>query len=48
MSFCFWQAFDFCKVIESFVVHESRLPAHLKAHFAEVDAKILEAREMKT
>ena len=36
-------AFDFCKVIESFVKHEPRLPHHLKLHFAEVEAKIVES-----
>jgi len=35
-------AFDFAKVIESFVKTEPRLPHHLRAHFADVEAKILE------
>jgi len=37
------RAFDFCKVIESFVIHEPSLPSHLRRHFAEVDATILES-----
>ena len=36
-------AFDFAKVIESFVKTEPRLPHHLRAHFADVEAKILES-----
>ena len=36
------QPFDFGKVIESFIKHEPRLPDHLKRHFAEVEAKIVE------
>ena len=36
------QPFDFGKVIESFIKHEPRLPAHLKMHFADVESKIIE------
>ena len=36
------QPFDFGKVIESFIKHEPHLPAHLKKHFADVEARIIE------
>jgi len=36
-------AFDFCKVIESFIKTDPRLPGHLRSHFADVEAKILES-----
>ena len=36
------QPFDFGKVIESFIKHEPHLPSHLKMHFADVEAKIVE------
>lgn len=35
--------FDFAKVIDSFVQYESALPSHLKAHFHDIDSKILES-----
>mmetsp|Transcript_7161 Transcript_7161/g.12032 ORF Transcript_7161/g.12032 Transcript_7161/m.12032 type:complete len:873 (-) Transcript_7161:575-3193(-) len=35
--------FDFCKVIESFILHEPNLPHQLRQHFADVDSKILES-----
>ena len=37
------KAFDFAKVIESFIRHEPHLPAHLKLHFADVESKIIES-----
>jgi len=37
------QPFDFGKVIESFIKHEPHLPAHLKQHFAEAEAQIIES-----
>jgi len=37
------KAFDFCKVIESFVRYEPTLPSQLKRHFADVEAMILES-----
>uniref|UniRef100_A0A7S3BBY4 Retinoblastoma-associated protein A-box domain-containing protein n=1 Tax=Haptolina ericina TaxID=156174 RepID=A0A7S3BBY4_9EUKA len=36
-------AFDFGKVIESFVKHEEQLPAHLKQHFVQVEHKVIES-----
>lgn len=36
-------AFDFCKVIESFIKAEPRLPGHLRSHFADVETNILES-----
>ena len=37
------KAFDFAKVIESFIRHEPHLPAHLKLHFEKVESKIIES-----
>jgi hypothetical protein len=37
------KAFNFAKVIESFIRHEPHLPAHLKLHFADVESKIIES-----
>lgn len=35
--------FDFAKVIDSFFQYENDLPSHLKAHFHDIDSKILES-----
>ena len=37
------EPFDFGKVIESFIKHEDALPTHLRKHFEDVDAHIVEA-----
>ena len=36
-------AFDFGKVISSFILHEPSLPSNLRVHFAKVEAMILES-----
>eukprot|EP00966_Prymnesium_polylepis_P111430 2577388-Prymnesium_polylepis.1 len=35
--------FDFGKVIESFVKHEPGLPAHLRQHYQQVEARVIES-----
>ncbi|KAL1525124.1 hypothetical protein AB1Y20_019996 [Prymnesium parvum] len=36
-------AFDFMKVIESFVKHEPNLPSHLKHHYQRVESRVIES-----